>query len=157
MTVEPHGNNNLLATLTCDDATKYTVTWSSSDENILTVDDEGYFKAGKKEGSAVITASFDFNGKTYTDECTVHIRYSVESSKMSKTKLKLDVGETYKLEVKLSPKKATVKTVKWYTDDASIADIDENGVVTAKSVGTVTVYSLSDDGYFRSSCEVTVK
>ena len=157
MTVEPHGNNNLLATLTCDDATKYTVTWSSSDEDILTVDDEGYFKAGKKEGSAVISASFEFNGKVYTDECTVHIRYSVESSKMSKTKLKLNVGETYKLEAKLSPKKATVKTVKWYTDDASIADVDENGVVTAKSAGTVTVYSLSDDGYFRSSCEVTVK
>lgn len=157
MTVEPRGNNNLLATLTCDDATKYDVTWSSSDENMLTVDDEGYFKVGKTEGSAVVTASFEFNGKTYSDECTVYIRYSVESSKISKTKLKLDVGETYGLTVKLSPSNATIKTVKWYTDNADVAEIDENGVVTAKAAGTATVWSLSDDGYFRSSCEVTVK
>lgn len=157
MSVEPKGNNNLLATLTCDDATKYGVTWSSSDEEILTVDDEGYFKAGKKEGSAVVTASFEFNGKTYSDECIVNVKYSVESTKMSKKKLELNVGESYQLEVKFSPSKATVQTVKWYTDDEKIANIDENGVVTAVSPGVVTVYSLSDDGYFKSSCEVTVK
>ena len=157
MAVEPKGNNNLLATLTCDDATKYDVTWSSSDEEILTVDDEGYFKAGKKEGSAVVTASFEFNGKTYSDECIVNVKYSVESTKMSKKKLELNVGESYQLEVKFSPSKATVQTVKWYTDDERIANVDENGVVTAVSPGVVTVYSLSDDGYFKSSCEVTVK
>lgn len=155
--VEPKGNDNLLATLSCDDATKYTVTWSSSDPEILSIDDEGYYKAGKKEGTAVVTASFEFNGKVFSDECTVSVRYPVESSKMNKTKLKMEVGDTFTLQAKLSPSNATIKTVKWYTDDPSVADIDENGVVTAKSSGQVTVWSLSDDGYFRSSCEVTVK
>ncbi len=157
MIVEPKGTNNLLATLTCTDPKAPTVTWSSSDESILTVDEEGYFKAGKTEGEAIITASFEFNGQTYTDECIVKVRYSVESSKMKDKKIELNAGETKTLEVVISPKNATVKTVTWHTEDEKIAIVDENGVVTAVSPGTVTVYSLTDDGYFKSSCEVTVK
>ena len=35
--------------------------------------------------------------------------------------------------------------------------VDENGVVTAVKSGITTVYALSDDGYYRSTCEVTVR
>ncbi len=157
ITVEPKGTSNLLATLTCTDPLSATVTWSSSDESIVTVDSEGYFDAGKNAGEAKITASFEFNGQTYTDECVVKVRYSVESSKMKDKKVELAVGETKALEVKISPNNATIKTVKWYSEDEKIATVDENGVVTAVSSGNVIVYSLTDDGYFKSSCEVTVK
>ncbi len=157
MTVEPKGTNNLLATLTCTDPKIPTVNWSSSDENILTVDEEGYFKAGKTEGEAIITASFEFNGQTYTDKCKVQVKYSVESSKMKDKNIELAVGETNALEVKISPDNATIKTVTWHTEDENIATVDENGVVKAVASGTVTVYSLTDDGYYKSSCEVTVK
>ncbi len=157
MTVEPKGTNNLLATLTCTDPKIPTVTWSSSDDSILTVDEEGYFKAGKTEGEAIITASFEFNGETYTDECKVQVKYSVESSKMKDKSIEMNIGETETLEVKISPDKATIKTVKWYTEDETVATVNENGVVTAISSGVVTVYSVTDDGYYKSSCEVTVK
>ena len=157
MTVEPKGSDNLQATLTCSDPLNTIVTWTSSDENIVTVDEEGYFKAGKETGEAKIIASFDFNGQTYSDECVIKVKYSVESSKMKDKKITLKVGESKQLEVSVSPKDATVQTVTWYTDDESIAAVDENGVVTAAAAGTVTVYSLTDDGYFKSTCEVTVK
>ncbi len=157
MTVEPKGTDNLLATLTCTDPKTPTVTWSSSDESILTVDEEGYFKAGKETGEATVTASFEFNGQTYTDECLVKVKYSVESSKMKDKNITLAVGETEALEVRVSPDNATIKTVKWYSENEAIATVDECGNVTAKSVGSVTVYSLTDDGYYKSSCEVTVK
>ncbi len=157
MTVEPKGTNNLLATLTCTDPKISTVRWSSSDENIVTVDEEGYFKAGKTEGRAIITASFEFNGQTYTDECEVQVKYSVESSKMKDKKIELAVGETKALEVKVSPNNATIKTVTWHTENEKIATVDKNGVVKAVASGTVTVYSLTDDGFYKSSCEVTVK
>lgn len=156
-TVEPKGNGNLLATLTCGDAAKTDVTWTSSDENILTVDSEGYYKAGKTEGSAVITASFEFNEKTYTDSCVVNVRYSVESSRMNRRKLTLIVGENEKLSVRISPSNATVKTVKWYTTDENIVTVDSDGNIKAVAKGTATVYTLTDDGYYKSSCEVSVE
>ncbi len=157
LTVEPKGSNNLLATLTCTNPLEHTVEWSSSDESILTVDEEGYFKAGKNAGEATITASFTFNGKTYTDECQVTVKYSVESSKISDKSIKLGVGENEALSVKVSPSNATIQTVKWYSEDESVATVDENGVVTATGAGETVVYSLTDDGYYKSSCEVTVK
>ncbi len=157
MTVEPGGTNNLLATLTCTEPKACVVKWESSDESIVTVDEEGYFDAGKNAGKAKIIASFEFNGETYTDECVITVQYSVESSKINKKNLSLNVGETGQLVTTVSPSKATVQTVKWYSENENIATVDENGVVTAKQAGTVVVYSLTDDGYFKSSCEVTVK
>ncbi len=157
ITVEPKGTNNLLAKLTCTDPLSCKVTWKSSDESIVTVDEEGYFDATDKAGTAKIVASFEFNGETYTDECTVIVKHPVESSKTDKKDIELSVGDTEQLNVKINPSKASIKTVKWYSENEEIAVIDDNGVVTAKSSGVVTVYSLTDDGYFKSSCEVTVK
>ena len=156
MSAEPKSTENLLATKTCDSPETVEVRWSSSDESVLTVDDEGYFKAGKEPGSAVITAEFDFQGKTYSDACTVNVKYSVESSAMNKKKVKLSAGETYQLSVKVGPSNATYKTVTWHTEDDNIARVDDNGLVTGVAPGKVIIYSLTDDGYFKSTCEVTV-
>ena len=157
MTLEPGGSDNLIATLHCDDPTAYQAVWSSSDESVVAVDDEGYLKAGKQPGEAVITASYEFGGRTFTDECVVNVRHAVESIRLSRRSMKLNPGETGTLRVSYSPAKATVKTAHWYSENESVATVDENGVVTAVGPGTATVYALSDDGYFRSSCEVNVK
>lgn len=157
LVLEPKKSDNLLATLTCENPLDMTVTWTSSDENVATVDEDGYIYAENNTGETVITASYEYLGKEYSDTCTVYVRVPVESMKMSKKSVKLDVGEAYTLETKVSPAKATVQTVKWYSEDESIAVVDENGVVTAKKQGEVIVYAISDDGYYRSTCEVTVK
>lgn len=157
MIIEPRGKSNLTATLTCSDPTAPVVTWGSSDESVVTVDEEGYLKAGKEPGIATITASFEFLGKTYTDTCTIKVGIPVESMKISKRKLILTEGEKGELSAKVSPSNATIQTKTWYSQDAAIASVDENGIVTAISKGTTTIYALSSDGYYKSSCEVTVK
>ena len=157
MSIEPKGTSNLLAKLICDDPTAYTVNWTSADESIVEIDDEGYMKTGKKQGETTVTASFEFNGKVYSADCKVVCKIGVESMKLNKRNVKLDVGKTYQLEAKVSPADATIQTVKWYTEDERIATVDEEGVITAVSSGVVKVYALSDDGYYKSSCEVSVK
>ncbi|MCR5151386.1 MAG: Ig-like domain-containing protein [Clostridiales bacterium] len=155
--VEPKTTENLLATLTCSDPTQPVVTWHSSDESILTVDEEGYFKTTKKTGCAVVSASFEFQGETYTDECVVTNGYAVESAALSRRKAQLKTGDTLTLSFKISPSKATIQSVKWYSRDESVAAVSQQGVVTAVSAGKTEIYILTDDGYFRSTCEVTVK
>ncbi len=155
--IEPKGTDNLLATLTCEDPLAMTVVWTSSDETIATVDEDGYINTTSKTGEAVIIATYEYLGTTYSDSCTVYVKVPVESMKMSKKSIELGVGETFTLETKVSPKKATIQTVKWYSENEDIATVDENGVVTAVAKGIVIVYALSDDGYFRSTCEVTVE
>ncbi len=157
LVIEPKKSDNLLATLTCVDPLSMTVNWTSSDESVATVDSEGYIHTTKNTGETVITATFDFLGKTYSDSCTVYVRVPVESMKMMKRDVTLAKGEQVTLKTKVSPSSATLQTVKWYSEDESIATVDENGVVTAVAQGEVIVYALSDDGYFRSTCEVTVE
>ena len=157
LVIEPKGTDNLLATLSCEDPLSMNVSWSSSDESIVTVDKDGYLYTTKKTGSAVISASFEYLGKIYTDTCQVHVRVPVEAMKMNKKNVSLDIGEAVVLETKVSPSDATVKTVKWYSEDDSIAVVSDDGTVSAKNSGTVVIYAISDDGYYRSTCEVTVK
>ncbi len=155
--MEPKASDNLLATLVCDDPTQYDAVWTSSNESVVTVDEEGYLKAAKTPGTAVVTATFEFKGKTYSDSCVINVKYDVESLSLNKRKLSVSQGDTYQLTATVSPKKATIQTVTWYSEDESIATVDENGFVTAVSPGTVVIYALSDDLYYKSSCEVTVK
>lgn len=157
MVIEPKGEDNLLATLTCDDPTAYEIKWTSSDDSIVSVDGEGYMKAHKKVGEATVTASFDFNGKTYSDSCLITVHTPVESIELNKRKLNMEVGEKYNLDAKVSPRKATIKSVTWYSENEKIASVDENGNVTALKAGDVIIYALSDDGYYKSSCEVNIE
>lgn len=146
----------LKATLTCDDPLLYDVTWSSSDESIATVDADGYVVSKKIDGKVTITASFDFQGKTYTDECEVFVKTSVESIDITKRKVSLKKGDSFAQTVNYSPKDSTVQTAKWYTTDETVATVDENGVVTATGIGNAEVYAVSDDGYFKATCKVEV-
>ena len=146
----------LKATLTCDDPLLYDVTWTSSDESIATVDADGYVDSKKADGKVTITASFEFQGKTYTDECEVFVKTTVESIDISERDLKLKVGETFAQTVSYSPKESTVQTAKWYTTDESVATVDENGVITAAGIGEAEVYAVSDDGYYKATCKVEV-
>ena len=157
LVIEPKGTDNLLATLICDKPTEYKVTWGSMNTNICTVDEEGYLKAGKEPGETTIVAKYTFNGAEYEDSCKVLVRVPVEGLSINKRDVELNAGETFKLFTTTDPKDATVTSVKWYSENEKIATVNENGLVTAKAKGVVTVYALSDDGYFKSSCEVTVK
>ncbi len=72
-------------------------------------------------------------------------------SKMTFTKknVSLAVGETAANPVTLRPAFAQANAkVRYYVDDTSIADVDENGVITAKASGATTLYAevLGDDG-----------
>ncbi len=157
MVLQPKGQDNLLATLTCDDPLGAAVKWRSSDESVVSVDGEGYLKAGKQPGTAIVTAAFEFQGTVYEDECTVYVRVPVESSAISRRRVTLSAGQEHLLSVQVSPRNATVQTVTWYSENEAVAAVDQNGCVQAVGPGATTVYALTDDGYYKSSCEVTVE
>lgn len=134
-----------------------TVLWSSSNPEIAEVDDRGYIKGiALSEKPVTITAEFTYLGNTYKDSCEVIVRKPVEEIKTTPKELSLKVGETATLKAELSPKNATVREIWWFCEDESVAAVDENGVVTAKAPGETKVFAVAKDGYFRSSCDVTV-
>lgn len=69
----------------------------------------------------------------------------------------LDKGKTKTLTATVSPSYATNKTLRWETGDASVATVNQDGVVTARGAGTTCICAYSRDGSNKSSCcEVSV-
>ncbi len=143
----------LTATVSPADATDMTVTWSSSNGAVATVDDNGKLTA-VAEGTATITAKA--GDKEATCVVTVEKKIiSVTGVTLSQTEATLTEGESLTLTATIAPDNATDKTVAWSSSNAAVATVDNNGVVTAVAEGTATITAKAGDK--EATCVVTVE
>lgn len=82
----------------------------------------------------------------------------VTSITLNKPATTLNVGATETLTVEtVAPDNATDKSVTWSSDNTAAATVDENGLVTAKGVGSATITATAKDGSGAiDKCTVTV-
>ena len=90
------------------------------------------------------TSGYDSKGVTVTTS----VKPSV---KLDKTSLTLTKGKTYTLKTAIT---GTNKAVSWSSSNSSVASVDKNGKVTAKTKGTATITAKVDG--VSASCKVTV-
>ena len=153
-TMEEETTLTLVATVKPDDATKKTVTWSSSNTQAATVDENGKVTA-IKEGSATITAKADDKQAT----CSIKVQkkfVSVTSISLNKSQLALDKGQSETLTATVKPDDATDKTVSWTSSDTAIASVDSNGKVTAVAGGSATITAKAGDKEATCTVSITV-
>ena len=79
----------------------------------------------------------------------------VSSVTLNETSLLLNEGETSTLSVTISPSNANHKASHWWSDDPSVASVDESGKITAVSAGTATITAMA--GMRTATCTVTVR
>lgn len=125
-----------------------TITWSSSDPDVATVDDTGLVSHGTKNGSATITATM---GDGTTQTCTVRCNFSNAGSSSSSTSstgsLSLNrtdftlqsAGEKFQMKVS-----GTSSTPTWHIGNTSVATISGDGTVTAVGRGNTTITCTVD-------------
>lgn len=65
-------------------------------------------------------------------------------------------GETYQLTATISPENTTNKNVYWSSSNPDIASVNELGLVTAKSAGTVTITASTVDADIRTTATIRV-
>ncbi len=136
-------SKTVTATVSPAGATNKSITWTSSDSSIATVNN-GVVKA-IKVGTATITVNtVDGNKK---DTVVVTVKPIDVTSIVIKNKdvTKLEAGQTLKLETTISPNNATNKEVIWTSSDSNIATVDNTGLVTSLSKGTVTITVTTKD------------
>ena len=133
------------------------VTWKSSDESVVTVDEKGKVTA-VGNGTATITVTSVSGNYTATVAVTVKIpveieKISIEAEKETLTKL----GESTELKVKIEPENADLQKLIWKSENEMIAAVDENGKVTAIGNGTAIITVTTEDGKNTASITITVK
>ena len=144
-------NASIKATVIPNDATDVTVTYTSADENIVTVDNDGYITA-VAAGETDITAEVDGSGLAAT--CHVTVAPAVESLEMSDSAITLGTGDTYTLTLNVVPGEIDTTSATWASSDESVVTVDAEGNVTAVAEGTATVTATL--GKTETACEVTV-
>ncbi|MGN0484837.1 MAG: endo-1,4-beta-xylanase [Lachnospiraceae bacterium] len=68
----------------------------------------------------------------------------------------LKIGETFSLNAQVQPENATNKNVIYTSNKPEFAEVDENGVVTAKHAGIASITAATEDGNKQAVCIVTV-
>ncbi|HCL01127.1 MAG TPA: hypothetical protein DHW61_01715 [Lachnoclostridium phytofermentans] len=130
-----------------------TVTYKSSDTNIVTVDDKGEI-AGVEIGTAAVTVTVKEGNKTIgTLQCDINVGVPAISIRFTKTELKMALGQKTTLKYIIAPYN-TVETAKFSSTDSSIVSISSGGRATAKGVGVTTVYAIVDNAV--TKCTITV-
>ncbi|WP_302984546.1 Ig domain-containing protein [uncultured Muribaculum sp.] len=153
LSLEKGESVTIMATVMPEDATDKTVSWTSSDEAVATVDAEGKVTAVAL-GEATISATCG-EVSTY---CTVTVVATpAESITISQETATLKVGETVELTATVMPEDATDKTVSWTSNDEAVATVDAEGKVTAVALGEAEITATAADGSgISANCLVTV-
>ena len=146
----------LNATILPENVTNKTVEWTSSDETIVVVDENGMVTA-IEVGEATITATTT-DGTNLSASCKVIVQPTLATSiTLNETEIKLEATETATLVAIVLPELTTDKSVAWSSLDETVAVVDENGMVTAISVGETTITVTTVDGTnLSASCKVNV-
>lgn len=145
----------LVANISPSDATNKNVTWSSSDESVLTIDDKGEV-TGVKVGKATVTVTTEDGNKTAT--CEVNVKEATvtpTSVKIEPATLSVKVGASEQLTATVGPEGAP-QDVSWSSSATSIATVDKTGKVTGVKAGTATITVKTQTGNKTATCKVTV-
>lgn len=140
--------------VTADDKT---LLWTSSDENVVIVEDGLVAPVGN--GSATIKAVAKVGGASAS--CTVLVKpqnaawVAAESVTLDKIRLNLYIGGTDRLRATVLPYETDSKDVLWESTDESVASVT-GGLVFANKAGTATITVRTRDGGYTAGCDVTV-
>lgn len=154
-TINKGSSETLTVTRTPSSVSYPTISWSSSNTGVATVDGNGKVTA-VGNGTATITATTT-DGTNISKTCSVTVRTPVTGVSVSPTTLTLNVGGTYTLAKTISPSGASNQNVVWSTNNTAVATVDSSGKVTAVGKGTCTITcTSSENSNYKGTCSVTV-
>lgn len=150
LTMRVTDQNKLSAIILPETATDKSVTWTSSNPEVVRVDKDGNVTA-LHEGEAVISCTAE-DGSGVTASCRVYVvNTEVESiSVITEGNTRIKVTETLQLAAKVLPETSTDKTVTWSSDNSGVAMVDANGLVTAVSEGSAEIRATTSNGLWGS-------
>ena len=146
----------LIATILPENATDKSVEWSSSDETVAVVDENGVVTA-VAVGEATITATtVDDSNLSASCKVTVFPTLAV-SIELDQTEASVEEKSEFQLTATILPEHTTNKEVAWSSSDKWVASVDNYGLVTMYSAGEVIITATTTDGSnLSATCRINV-
>lgn len=152
--MEKGSTMRLSVTILPTDADDKTFKWTSLDDMIAQVDENGKVTGVAPGTTKIIVTSVATGLK---DECEVTViqhaaDIQMETTEVSMTKL----GETKQLNVTVLPENTTDKTVKWSSSNPSVCMVTASGKIVAMGYGDAVIMAVTNDGEIPATCVVNV-
>ena len=145
----------LTANIIPECASNKALNWISSNPTVATVNSDGLVTAHNPGTTTVLAATTD--GSDLNATCMVTVVVLASSISLNMSSLTLDIDESSQLIATVFPNNTTNKTITWKSGNTSIATVNSDGVVTAKSLGSVIITASTTDGSnLSTTCIVTV-
>lgn len=122
---------------------------------MATVDDKGLLKV-VGEGNVTITITAEDGNKSDSISFTAKKFIPVEEITFSDKNISVNIGETTNTNYGILPLNASDNSVFVYSDDDSIATVDEFGRILGVSEGNVKIYVVTTDGEISNYVNLTV-
>lgn len=145
----------LIPTFNPADASYKVCNWSSSNDKVAMVDENGLV-TGIAPGKCVIRASSKTNANVYA-ECEINVTYvELVNFHFANKQIYLHEGENRTLRATYSPRNASYTDLTYVSSDTGVAVVNANGNVTAKKPGTAVITATSHDKKHQDTCIVEV-
>ena len=122
-------------------ATYTDVTWSSSDDSVLYVNQEGLVFALAQGSAYVIVENIEGVRALYE----IEVKPILVTSVVIPENIELEYGAEYELIPEIYPEDATNKNLLWYSSNSAIA-VFADGKICANGVGSATLTCTTTDG-----------
>lgn len=153
-TLKVGGAAKVTAAVSPDNATDKGVIFTSSNNAVATVDEQGNVKA-MGAGSATITATAR-DGKGANSSIVIKVEEEVTGVTLSPASKTLKVNETAQLTATVLPSSAS-QTVHYTSNNDAVATVSDTGLVTALKEGTAIITAAATDGSGKyATCIITV-
>ena len=125
------------------------IIWSSKNDGIATVDENGFVTPVNTGMTKVVAATEDGG---YTGECFINvINYAVMISDVNietdyKSDARLKEGETLKVGAAVQPQNAKDKTLKWTSTNPNVASVSQTGIIRALRAGETYINAAAVNG-----------
>ena len=159
VTLNPNGTYKFNVTVSPSNATNKGVTWSSSNTNVVSVDQNGNIKALKEGTAKIRVTAKDGSGKyaeaSVTVESSKPTNILVTGVSLNASTVKMYVGQSYQLIHTIKPSNATNKGVTWSSSNTNVVSVS-NGKIVGKSSGKARITVTTNDGRYSAYTDVTV-
>lgn len=155
--IDMNSIGELTATVSPDSAEYTAVTWTISSQDIAQIS----YKDDKRTqavitplmaGEATVTASvYD-----HSDTCSLTVTPAAAGITISPSSAVLKIGESLTLAATVTPPDAADIDVTWESSDETVATVDADGLVSAKSAGTAVITASCVDIGLASTATITV-
>ena len=146
----------LFPTVDPSDAENRALLWKSNNPEIAIVDSQGKVTGLKIGSTTVVATAADGNGAEAV--CTVNVIEPVTNIALDKNTVTCFAKSLVTLTPTVTPEDASIKTIRWSSSDPSVASVSQEGVITSKKKGVVSITAYSTDGTnIYAKCTLTVK